>query len=215
MDYKGSKYILGYGYQLLYAFIAWTALDEISYVFILPMISILILYKDAKFIKHMMWVSMFVLVTSNLYKGFAKGMMDFVKSEDCAFQFAIVLCCYLCTLMAIKHLTESDGALTSSITGNLERVVQTVEKVKGASNAVVDGVTVVREFADENKEGANNVEKDMQNLSNNNNVLNDKTMSSMEMTSVIGTQMKNVADMMGSGSRAYWGLCGACKYKFK
>ena len=197
MDYKGYKYILGYGYLLLYAYIAWTALDEISYVFILPMISIMILYKDAKFIKHMMWATMFVLVTSNLYKGLAKGMLDFVKSEDCAFQFAIVLCCYSCTLMAIKHLTESDGALTSSISGNLERVVQTVEKVKVASNAVVDGVTVVRELADENKEGANNVVKDMRDLANNNDVLNEKTMSSMEMTSVIGTQLKNVADLMG------------------
>lgn len=196
MDYKGYKYILGYGYLLLYSYIAWTALDEVSYVFILPMISIMILYKNAKFIKHMMWATMFVLVTSNLYKGLVKGMLDFVKSEDCAFQFAIVLCCYSCTLMAIKHLTESDGALTSSITSNLERVVQTVEKVKVASNAVVDGVTVVRELADENKEGANNVVTDMRNLSNNNEVLNDKTMSSMEMTSVIGTQLKNVADLM-------------------
>lgn len=196
MDYKGYKLILGYGYLLFYAFLAWTSLDNISYVFILPMISILILYKDTKFIKHMMWATLFVLITSNLYKGWAKGMMEFVSSIDCALQFAIVLCCYACTQMAIKHLDQSDGALTQSIEGNLARVVQTVEKVKVASNAVVDGVTVVRELADENKEGANNVVKDMRNLSNNNDVLNDKTMSSMEMTAVIGTQMKNAGNLM-------------------
>lgn len=196
MDYKGYKYILGYGYLLFYAFIAWTALDEVSYVFILPLISILILYKNPKFIKHMMLSTLFVLITSNIYKGRVKGMMDFVASEDCALQFAIVLCCYACTNMAIKHLTESDGALTSSIEANLARVVETVEKVKGAANEVVDGVTVVRELADENKQGANDVVKDMRELSNNNEILNDKTMSSMEMTTVIDTQVKNVADLM-------------------
>ena len=196
MDYRGYKYIMGYGYQLFFAYIAWTALDEVSYIFVLPLISVLALYKDKKYIKSMMFTTLFILFTSNLYKGWAKDMMEFVSSIDCAIQFALVICCYICTLMSIKHLTESDGALTASITSNLERVVQTVEKVKKASNSVVDGVTVVRELADENKEGANNVVRDMQELSANNDVLNDKTMSSMEMTTVIENQVKNVADLM-------------------
>lgn len=196
MDAPRYKWVLGIGYLTFYAVIAWTSMDEISYVFILPLISILILYKDPKLIKIMMWATVFVLFSSNLYKGTVKGMMEFVSSVDCALQFAIVLCCYSCTNMAIKHLVESDGALTSSIEGNLARVVQTVEQVKDASNAVVDGVTVVRELADENKVGANNVMKDMQTLATNNEVLNDKTLSSMEMTKVIDTQVRDVAELM-------------------
>jgi len=196
MGFSGYKWIMGMGYLLFFAVIAWTSMDEISYVFILPLISILILYKNPKLIRVMMWSTMFVMITSNLYKGRVKGMMDFVSSEDCALQFAIVLCCYACTNMAIKHLIASDGALTESIEGNLKRVVQTVEKVKVASNEVVDGVTVVRELADENRMGAENVVSDMNALSSDNGVLNDKTMSSMEMTNAIDTQVNNVADLM-------------------
>ena len=190
------KWILGLGYLTFFGFIAWTALDEISYVFILPLISILILYKNPKLIKAMMWLTLFVLISSNVYKGRVKGMMEFVSSIDCALQFAIVLCCFACTNMAIKHLVESDGALTGSIEENLRRVVQTVEKVKVASNEVVDGVTVVRELADENRMGAENVVTDMRELSDNNGALNDSTMSSVEMTRVIDTQMTNVAELM-------------------
>ena len=196
MDFDGYKWILGLGYLTFFGFISWTALDEISYVFILPLISILILYKNPRLIKIMMWVTLFVLITSNMYKGIVKGMMEFVSSADCALQFAIVLCCYACTTMAIKHLVESDGALTSSIEGNLERVVQTVEKVKGASNEVVDGVTVVRELADENRMGAENVVADMRELANENSVLNDRTMSSMDMTNSIDNQVANVSVLM-------------------
>lgn len=196
MDFAGYKWIMGIGYLLYFAVIAWTALDEVSYVFILPLISILILYKNPKLIRIMMWSTMFVLITSNLYKGRVKGMMEFVSSIDCALQFAIVICCYACTNMAIKHLVASDGALTGSIQSNLQRVVQTVEQVKGASNEIVDGVTVVRELADENRVGAENVVTDMQELSNENNMLNDRTMSSMEMTSVIDTQVTDVAELM-------------------
>lgn len=196
MDSPTYKWVLGLGYVTFYGFIAFTSLDEISYVFILPLISIIILYKNPKLIKVMMWATLGVLITSNLYKGRVKGMMEFVSSVDCALQFAIVLCCYACTNMAIKHLVESDGALTGSISSNLERVVKTVEKVKVASNEIVDGVTVVRELADENRMGAEAVVIDMHELSNDNNVLNDRTMSSVEMTTVIDTQVTNVAGLM-------------------
>ena len=196
MDNKRYKWMIGMGYLLFYSVVAWTSLDQFSFVLILPLISILILYKDPKFVKIMMWITLFILFSSNMYKGLVKGMMDYVSSPECALQFAIVLCCYGCTNMAIRHLVESDGELTSTIEGNLARVVQTVEQVKDASNSIVDGVTVVRELADENKVGASNVVKDMQKLSDNNNVLNDKTVSSIEMTRVIDTQVKNVAGLM-------------------
>lgn len=198
---KEYKLVLGICYLLFYAVIAWTALDKISYIFILPLLSILILYKDPKFIKMIMWFTLFVLISSNIYKGVAKGMMDFVASEECALQFAIVLCCFACTNMAIRHLVESDGALTGSIESELAQVVQTVEQVKDASNSIVDGVTVVRELADENKQGANNVVKDMGTLAKNNGILNDKTVSSIEMTKVIDTQVKDVSDLMEEFSK--------------
>ena len=195
-DNKNYKWMLGIGYLLFYSVIAWTSLDQVSYVFILPLLSILILYKDPKFIKVMMWITLFILLSSNMYKGLVKGMMDFVSSEECALEFAIVICCYVCTNMAIKHLVESDGALTASIKGNLARVVKTVEQVKVASNEIVDGVTVVRELADENKAGADEVVKDMRVLSDNNDVLNEKTVSSVDMTNVIDDQVRNVAGLM-------------------
>ena len=196
MDFKGYKYFMGYGYLLLFGFLAWTVLDEVSYVFVLPLVSALVLYKDQKYIKRMMWTTLFILITSNLYKGWAKDMMEFVSSMECAMQFALVICCYTCAIKSINHLMESDGALTGSIEENLRRVVQTVEKVKGASNQVVDGVTVVRELADENKVGANNVVKDMVQLSDNNEVLSERTLSSIEMTTAIDNQVKNVAELM-------------------
>ena len=195
-DNKNYKWMLGIGYLLFYSVIAWTSLDQVSYVFILPLLSILILYKDPKFIKVMMWITLFILFSSNMYKGLVKGMLDFVSSEECALEFAVIICCYVCTNMAIKHLVESDGALTASIKGNLARVVKTVEQVKIASNEVVDGVTVVRELADENKAGADEVVKDMRVLSDNNDVLNEKTVSSVDMTNVIDDQVRNVAGLM-------------------
>ena len=127
---KEYKWVLGICYLLFYAVIAWTALDKISYIFILPLLSILILYKDPKFIKMIMWFTLFVLISSNIYKGVAKGMMDFVASEECALQFAIVLCCFACTNMAIRHLVESDGALTGRLNRSWHRLYRQLSRLK-------------------------------------------------------------------------------------
>ncbi len=196
MATKSYKYFMALAYLLFYAFISWTETKNDGYVFILPMIAILVLYKDTKYIKIMMWSTMFVVITSDIYKATVKNMFGVDFLQDMIVSFSMIACCYFCTLLSIKHLRESDGALTASISSNLERVIRTVEQVKGASNAIVDGVTVVRELADENRVGAENVVNGMQELSNDNNVLNDKTMSSMEMTTVIDTQVKNVTDLM-------------------
>lgn len=196
MAIKSYKYFMAFAYLLFFAFISWTETKTEGYVFILPLIAILVLYKDTRYIKIMMWSTMFVVITSDIYKATVKNMMSVDFIQDMIVAFCMITCCYFCTLMSIKHLHESDGALTDSISSNLERVIRTVEQVKVASNSIVDGVTVVRELADENKVGAENVVNDMRELSNDNNVLNDRTMSSMEMTTVIDTKVKNVAELM-------------------
>ena len=193
-DYKYYRYFMGIGYQLFFSYILWTQLGNDSYVFILPIIAAFVLFKDQKFIKRMMWLTLVMVVGSNIYKVAAMGAG---KSDDTlVLAFGMILACYACTLMAVKHLIQSDGAMMGSVEANLARVVKTVEQVKVASNSIVDGMTVVRELAEENKMGADNVVSGMGDLADNNSVLNDKTMSSMEMTTVIDTQVKNVAGLM-------------------
>ena len=193
-DFIHYRYFMGIGYQLFFSYILWTQLGNDSYVFILPIIAAFVLFKDQKFIKRMMWLTLIMVIGSNIYKVIAMGAG---KSDDTlVLAFGMIAACYACTLMAVKHLIQSDGALTGSIEANLTRVVKTVEQVKVASNTIVDGITVVRELADENKEGANDVVRGMGDLSDNNGILNDRTMSSMEMTTVIDTQVKNVAELM-------------------
>ena len=111
-------------------------------------------------------------------------------------QVSCLLLCYICYVISIRHLNESDGALTDSIKSDLHRVVTTVEKVKTASNTIMDGITVVRELASENKHGSDVVMLGMNELSDNNQHLQDRTSSSMDMTSDIRTQVENVAAMI-------------------
>ena len=78
---------------------------------------------------------------------------------------------------------------------NLDVILSTVEQVKTASTDVVDGVTVVRDLADENKHSARTVVDSMNELSEQNALLTEKTNSSIHMTSDIQTQVENIANM--------------------
>ena len=98
--------------------------------------------------------------------------------------------------MSIRHLNESDGAMTDSIKADLHRVVTTVEQVKTSSNTILDGITVVRELASENKHGSDMVMLGMNELTDNNHMLQDRTTSSTQMTSDIRAQVENVVALI-------------------
>lgn len=91
--------------------------------------------------------------------------------RDYEMQVVCVVFSYVCYILSIDHMCESDGALTDSIKANLDRVIKTISQVKTASMSVVDGVTVVRKLADENKKGAGNVVDGMEKLTMNNDIL--------------------------------------------
>mgnify|MGYP004565742481 FL=1 len=111
-------------------------------------------------------------------------------------EVACIILCYICYVMSIQHLNESDGAMTDSIKADLHRVITTVEKVKSASNSIMDGVTVVRELASENKHGSDMVVLGMNELTGNNEKLQEHTDSSVEMTTDISSQVQNVASLI-------------------
>ena len=75
-------------------------------------------------------------------------------------------------------------------------LLSTVEQVKDSSNMIVDGITVVRELEEENKQGANFVVSSMKELSQNNAILRDRTDSSTDMTTKINDQVENVASLI-------------------
>lgn len=190
------KYVVAICYGLFYYITISTADTNIAFAYIFPLTSIVILYKDKKYMFRCAVGNVIFLVTSIAYHYYGQGLNSALNVKDYAWQLICIILCYMCFIVAIDHMNKSDGAYADSIQGNLERVVDTINKVKIASNAVVDGVTVVRELADENKEGAGNVVNSMNELSDNNTVLYQKTMSSMNMTTDINTQVQNVANLV-------------------
>ncbi len=195
METSAYKHIVAFGYGFFYLFVLLTTTSIISFVFILPLTSMLILFKDRNFMMRCGFYNVIVMIIV-IIKNYLSGMNSPSDLTSYEIQLACILLCYLGYVLAINHMTQSDGALMDSVKGNLERVITTVEQVKGASNAVVDGVTVVRELTDENYQGAVSVVDSMTELSHNNNTLYEKTMSSMDMTSDINTQVQNVAGMI-------------------
>ena len=189
------KEIVAVGYGAFYTYVILTTDSAIAFGYILPLTSMLILFKDRKYMIRCGIANELIvivhLILHNVY-----GINPNIAQNDYYLQISTILLCYICYVVSIDHLNESDGALVNSIRDNLDRVVTTVGQVKGASSSIVDGVTVVRELADENKQGADSVVKSMEELTQNNDILYTKTMSSMDKTSDINTQVQNVAALI-------------------
>ena len=190
------RYALVIGYGIFYTFLICTTDSPIAFTYILPVVSLLVLYKDQKFMVGCAIANIASVIVSVFYHLVVLGQNTATDQKNYQLQVDCLLLCYIGYIMSIRHLIESDGALTDSIKADLKRVVTTVEQVKTASNTIMDGITVVRELATENKHGSDIVVDGMNKLTDNNDQLQSRTASSQEMTGDINSQVQNVASMI-------------------
>ena len=188
--------IIAIGYGIFYFFVMLTADDPIatfSYVF--PVAGMLILFKNRGMLIRVGIANVLVIVivyVRLMVTGWDKPtlMADFEVALACT------ILCYVSYVLSSMYLMKSEKSMLGAVESNLQKVVHTIEVVKVASNAVVDGVIVVRELADENRQSADDVVDNMLELSANNEVLQEATKSSLEMTEAINTQVENAATLI-------------------
>lgn len=189
------RYDLVIGYGIFYTFAICTTASPIAFTYILPVTSLLVLYKNRKFMINCGIVNSLIIVGAAVYR-YMLGFNSASDMKNYQLQLSCIILCYICYVMSIRHLNESDGAMTDSIKADLHRVVTTVEQVKTSSNTILDGITVVRELASENRHGSDMVMLGMNELTDNNHMLQDRTTSSTQMTSDIRAQVKNVVALI-------------------
>lgn len=187
--------IVGVGYGIFYLYIMMTSTGTLAFTYVMPLVSMMVIFKNKNFMVRCGIFNVAVIVAA-IIRNYLNGMNTASDISNFEIQFGVTVFCYIGYIVSIKHLSESDSALLNSVQSNLDRVIKTVEKVKGASNEVVDGITVVRELAEENKEGANAVVCSMEGLAEKNQMLGERIDSSMEMTEDIDNQVENVADLI-------------------
>lgn len=189
------KIFVAVGYGIFYGFVVLTINSTIAFSLMLPMASMLILFKNRKLIIGVGIYNIILIFIQNILV-YMRGQSADGHMLQMEMEMACTVMCYMGYVLAIDHLSKSDGAMINAMNGNLDKVIHTVDKVKGASSAIVDGVTVVRELADENKQGAIDVVESMNQLSANNKTMSEKAMSSLDMTEDINTQVGNVASLV-------------------
>lgn len=183
------------GYGIFYTFVICTTASPIAFTYILPVTSLLVLYKNQKFMINCGIANSAIIIGAAVYR-YMLGFNSATDMKNYQLQLSCIILCYICYVMSIRHLNESDGAMTDSIKADLHRVVTTVEQVKTSSNIILDGITVVRELASENKHGSDIVMLGMNELTDNNSMLQDRTTSSTQMTSDIRAQVENVVALI-------------------
>ena len=168
-DHYRLAFVIGYG--IFYVFLLCTTTSPIAFTYILPIISLIVIFKDEKFMIYCAVANMLSLIASIAFHIFVLGQNTAIDHKNFQLQIACLLLCYIGYIMSVRHLTESDAALTESIKSDLNRVVTTVEQVKTACNTIMDGITVVRELASENKHGSDVVVEGMNKLTGNNDMV--------------------------------------------
>ena len=137
------KDVVAVGYGILYLFVLFTTQSVLAFVYILPMTSMLILYKNRNYMLRYGIYTMLVVIAA-MIKNMILGMRTASDITSYEIQIASVFMCYVGYILSINHLNFTDGTMLHLAEDNLKKIIHTIETVKGASTEVVDGVTVVR-----------------------------------------------------------------------
>ena len=185
------------GFGITYSFALLTTISALTFVYILPLGSMLILYKDKNYITRV-GIAALIISAISIIKNIMAGYTSSVEIVGYEIQFICVFLCFLGYYMSIAHLTVVDNTMMGNMKENLNTIVETVEKVKKASDKVVEGMTVVRGLTDDNIEGANHVVDTMTGLASNNQILFNKTKSTEDMSESINGQLQNMANLVNA-----------------
>ncbi|MCR4777913.1 MAG: methyl-accepting chemotaxis protein [Lachnospiraceae bacterium] len=190
-DSKRFRYIVAFFANLYFLFILLNQTTPIVFCYVLVVGVIYILFKDEKFILNAAFCSMIVFVILLIYQIVnAKGGQAYYNT---GIEIAVTLVYFWVLRTSIKHIRKSDDAILDNVKVNYDKIVNTVDRVKTASNSIVDGMTIIRELSDENENGANSVVDSMKVLEDNNVILQERTTSSLDMSSKISNQVEETS----------------------
>ena len=189
------KEVIFVGFGITYSFALLTTVSAMTFVYILPLSSMLILYKDKKYITRVGVAALIVSVIS-IVKRIMTGHTSSVEIVGYEIHFICILLCFVGYYTSISHLVTVDDTIMQNLKQNLDTTVQTISKVRGASGKIVDGMTVVSDLNSDNIEGANHVVDTMTGLANNNEILYHKTKSTEDMTKSINLQVQNMGTLI-------------------
>ena len=143
------KEMIFIGFGMTYSFALLTTISALTFVYILPLSSMLILYKDKHYITRV-GVAALIISAISIVKSIMTGHTSSVEIVGYEIQFICVLLCFIGYYTSISHLITVDNTMMENLKENLDTIVQTISKVRGASNKIVDRMAVVSDLNSDN-----------------------------------------------------------------
>ena len=189
------RYALVLSYGLFTSFIAGTSDNGLVIVYMLPMICTIVLYKDFKLLSTFDVMSLGGLGVHTVRIAQSVGLTG-VYADNFKIQLACIILCNLACFVSIHYIKNLEKANIDKIESQLKHISNTVDKVKIASTSVVDGVTAVRELADDSRQGTNLIVSDMDSIVESNDALKVSTDSTLGMVHEISSQVTQVSALV-------------------
>ena len=104
---ESYRYDLVIGYGIFYTFVICTTSSPIAFTYILPVTSLLVLYKSKRFMVVCGVANTFIIIGTAVYR-FMIGFNSATNLKDYQLELSCIILCYICYVMSIKHLNESD-----------------------------------------------------------------------------------------------------------
>lgn len=197
---RGSKIlrmVAAIGYTIMYAFVLWTSVSVLSFVYIIPMLVILALYQDNKLALTtgiMTIIINVVFIVIGIVNGAAKD--DFVNYE---IEMAAILMVVGYSYMVSRTLERVSQHKISQIEEEKEKVAHILEKITGVVNHLSKNIEEINQESKTIASQGESSKEALEGMVDGTNELADTIQNQLRMTENInaltGDMQKTVEDI--------------------
>lgn len=189
------KYVIGGGYTLFYVFVVVTTTNVIAFTYIIPILSVLILYSDVRLCAC---VSGAGVVINVLFVGY-QALSGNIKAEETATYEIRVILLILITIflcLATSTLEKINKVKLAELDREKDNVSELLDRVMLISGQMSNGIVDVAEQMRKLGEAAGETRNAMQDVSTGTNDTAESMQNQLEKTEEIQKHIAQMSDVM-------------------
>ncbi|MBQ9765244.1 MAG: hypothetical protein IJW18_03495 [Lachnospiraceae bacterium] len=191
------RYILGYGYLLLYIYVLFTAATDLTFCYIIVGFVMLMVYADIKFLYGLAGVALLANVSRLVYIAMTKGLsaQDITNAEII---FACLILTSVFAIMSAKRISLINEANVDKAENEKEQVDALLNSTLEVAASITESISSVAVETESLKDGIEQTSVAMSDLSDGANEVSATMQEQMASTQVIHEHIDEVVASVGN-----------------
>ncbi len=192
---KALRGIIAIGYTILYGFVLWTGATILTFVYIFPIMSVLLVYNDGKLLRNFAIVNIILNVISVAIKAVVLHMTESAVIAEYEIQIFDVLLVFVIAIFACRIQSNINEEKMQTIEAQATQQESVLQSVQQATQVLNQRVSVIDRSAKDIEERSESAQASIEQIASGTSDVADNVQRQLEMSTGISGDLSSLTDI--------------------